>query len=450
MSVKQRIGNALAAHGFGQVVTLATQLLLTPLYFRFWGAQMFGEWLLLFSIPAFFAVADLGLGSAAANDMSQRVAAGDQQGAQRTFWGAMRVMWAAAALTLTVGGAAATVAGVWGWPHTPSIGMQQAAVVLLGLALWVALGFVGGLLSAGFRCCSRNATGVALANAARLLEGLAIGLALWLQQAPWMVCVLLVAVRLLMLLLQYLWLLRVCAWLFAPGATADQDVFRRLIRPSLGFLAFPLGGAIALQLPVMIVGSSLGGAAVAGFVALRTLARLPAQLTNMINSSIWPEMSRAHGQQNGALLRRLHRLSFGSTAVAALGLGSLLFAFSGQLMSLWLGPHAIYSSTVALGLVALTVVSAIWNSSAVVLVAINAHLRLGVWFVVCNVVSMLAAMILAPWAGWAGLLWPMLMAELVMMVWVLRQTLHITQDRPADFLTAAFAELRSIRGRRDR
>lgn len=38
MSIRQRIYLVLAAGAFGQVVTIGSQILLTPLYFLHWGA----------------------------------------------------------------------------------------------------------------------------------------------------------------------------------------------------------------------------------------------------------------------------------------------------------------------------------------------------------------------------------------------------------------------------
>ena len=98
MSAKQRIFAALAANGFGQLVTMGTQLLLTPLFFRQWGAALYGEWLILSAIPAYLALADLGVSSAAGNEMAMRAGAGNHAGAQQTFRGARGVARLASAL----------------------------------------------------------------------------------------------------------------------------------------------------------------------------------------------------------------------------------------------------------------------------------------------------------------------------------------------------------------
>ena len=75
------------------------------------------------------------------------------------------------------------------------------------------------------------------------------------------------------------------------------------------------------------------------------------------------------------------------------------------------------------GLVLITVVGAIWNASSVVLAAINAHARLGLIYVVVNLVSLLLAYVLSDQFGWPGLLGALLVADVLVLIWVLPKTL---------------------------
>lgn len=440
MSVVSRIGSALAANAFGQAVTVGSQLLLTPLFFKFWGAAKYGEWLILSSIPAYLTMADLGIGSAAGNEMTMRAAAGDRVGAQQTFLGALWVSFAAAALVCLAGAGAAALSYGWRMPDTPTISREQAAWVLLGLALTVALGLTGGVVSAGFRCCERNALGIFLANVSRLLEALATGGLLLAGQGPAAVCGGLVLIKALLLVVQLVLLRQVCPWLFTAGVRADHHVARRLLAPALGFLAFPLGNALALQGPILIIGAVYGGAAVAMFSALRTLARVPMQITNMINSSVWPEMSRAYGGRDLPLLRKLHQVTLGSTTQVITVTGVALVLAGPWITRLWLGAEAPFQIWVFAALVLLTILAATWGASAVVLAAINAHVRVGVGLVLVTGLCIAVAAALARAWGWPGLLGPLLLAEVTMLVWVLGQVLRISEDSYRNFAGHAVME----------
>jgi O-antigen/teichoic acid export membrane protein len=75
----------------------------------------------------------------------------------------------------------------------------------------------------------------------------------------------------------------------------DRQLVRRLIRSGIGFLSFPAGNLLTLQGMVVLVGTQLGGSAVALFNSSRTLARLLAQLSILTGKSLAPEISRLYG-----------------------------------------------------------------------------------------------------------------------------------------------------------
>lgn len=74
-----RILRCLAATAFGQVITIVIQLVSVPLVLHFWGDRVYGEWLVLSVIPAYFAMSDVGFASIAANQMTILMAKGERQ-----------------------------------------------------------------------------------------------------------------------------------------------------------------------------------------------------------------------------------------------------------------------------------------------------------------------------------------------------------------------------------
>lgn len=425
MSARHRIKRAIAANTFGQAVTIVSQLVLTPLYFRYWGAELYGVWLLLSSVPAYLTMADMGVGSAAANEMTMRAGANDHVGAQGTYRSAMFIATFAAALALLVGVACALL---WQLPQPSPVKPRDASIVIVLLSLNVGLGFAGGVISGGFRAAGRNATGISLSNGGRLLEAVVIGGALALALGPVTLCALTVILRVVMLLVQWLWLRQAYPGLFAPRVAADRTMLRRLLKPSLAFMALPLGNALALQAPLLIIGSAMGPSAVAMFAAIRTMARVPIQVVNVLNSSIWPELSRAHGAGDVALLRKLHRANWGVTVLLVSLAGFLIVGCGPWAARLWLGPGAPFSQGVLFGLMVVMVLSAVWNVSSVVLAAINAHASFGLLYVAINAAGMLLAWLGAQYFGWYGLIPSLALVELLLLLWVLPKVLALTGD----------------------
>jgi hypothetical protein len=58
--VIQRLRKGLGAQRFGQAVNLFIRLAEVPLFLAFWGAERYGEWLMVAAIPAYLAMADGG------------------------------------------------------------------------------------------------------------------------------------------------------------------------------------------------------------------------------------------------------------------------------------------------------------------------------------------------------------------------------------------------------
>jgi O-antigen/teichoic acid export membrane protein len=434
MSVRKRIFAALAANVFGQLVTTGSQFLLTPLYFAQWGAAMYGEWLILSSIPAYLTMADLGIGSAAGNEMTMRAGAADHVGAQQTFRGALWVAGLASLVVGLIGVGAAALAWKANIPHTPHIDATMAAQILLVLSAAVAVSFFGGVVSAGFRCCGRNALGITLSNLSRLAEALVTAALLWANQSPLVLCASAFGIKLTMLLGQWVYLRVVCPWLFTPYSPADRTLVKRLIKPSLGFLAFPMGNALALQGPILVLGALFGGAPVAVFSAMRTLSRLPLQITNAFNSSVWPEMSRAYGAADMNALRQLHRRSWAATVFLILLTGSGMALLGPWIAHLWLSKSNVFNGPIFYTLIIVTMVSAIWNSNSVVLAATNSHARLGLQYVLANAVCLGMGAMVAKYMGIDGLLACLVLAEVVLLILVAPQAIAKTQDTLPAFL----------------
>lgn len=433
MSLKRRIAASLAANSFGQGVTISTQLLLLPLFLSHWGASLYGDWLLLTAIPAYLAMADLGISSAAGNEMAMRAGASDRRGAQQTFRGAQQVAFLAGSSVLLAGALFAAIVGYFDVFATPRISQSDRAWLVLLLVFLVSAGFLGSVVQAGYRCDGHNASGVMTSNFGRLLEGVSTGLLLVLGQGPLEVCISMVFFRCIVLTLQWIHLWCLSRWLFTPKVPREVGMVRRLLSPSLAFMAFPLGNALALQGPLLLIGAIFGSAEVALFSAMRTLARLPVQITNVLNNAVSPELSRAHGEGNAHLVRKLHRRSWLSTVslslVALLGLVTL----GPTLASAWLG-SGHYHATMLHLLAAVSLLSATWNVSSVVLTAINAHARLALAYVLVNAVCLALAALLGHLWGLTALLLCLLLAELLMFAWVLPQVLRRTEDDLHSFL----------------
>src|SRR5437867_12754550 len=84
-NIVQRLLKGFGANLYGQAVVVVIQLAGVPILLHYWQAQLYGEWLILFAIPSYLSMTDLGFSQSAANDMTARVARGDKSGALTVF-----------------------------------------------------------------------------------------------------------------------------------------------------------------------------------------------------------------------------------------------------------------------------------------------------------------------------------------------------------------------------
>jgi O-antigen/teichoic acid export membrane protein len=275
-------------------------------------------------------------------------------------------------------------------------------------------------------------------NAARLLDVLATAALLLLGQPPLHVCLVSVLIKAVLLLAQTQALRPLAPELCEGAAVAEAGLFKRLLRPSLAFMVLPLGNALALQGPLLILGHLAGAEAVAMFSAMRTLARVPVQLANALNASLWPEISRAWGERALPVLRQLHRKAWAITAAfgaAALAGQCLLGGWASQL---WLGPghhNALVLNSLALA----ALVSALWNVSSVVLAAINAHTRFTAIYLGVNALALAASIPAYQHLGMPGLLACQVLPEALMAAWVWPEVLAVSGDKASAFATQLFS-----------
>src|SRR5947208_3278487 len=78
------IRNALAG-GWGKISSVFIRLVQVPLLLSVLGVEDFGRWLVLSSLPSLLALANLGFGTVAANEMSMAIAADDINKARRSL-----------------------------------------------------------------------------------------------------------------------------------------------------------------------------------------------------------------------------------------------------------------------------------------------------------------------------------------------------------------------------
>ena len=438
-SLRDRLLHNLGATALAPVATVLVQVGSVPLLLHAWGAARYGDWLLLSAIPSYLTLSDLGFGAASGSDMSMRVAADDREGALRTFQSSWVLVTAVSVVALLL-----AFLSVWWvpwqrWLKLSSVSSIQAAAILLVLAAYVVVAQQNGVTESGYRCDGHFAAGTFWGTVLRLAEVAATTTVAVLGGSLLAVASTCLIARCLGTIGYALLMRHKSPWIRYGIRHARVETIKQLAAPAFGFMAFPIGYALSLQGFAIVIGALLGPVAVVAFSTLRTLSRLNVQLAGVIKSGLWPELSRAFGEGDVSLARSLHRRACQASIGFSL-LGGVLLWISGPfLYQVWIGHRVTFDPTCFHVLLLVTVTNSLWDTSAVIPISTNDHVRIALAFAGTTALSLGIACVLVSRMGIVGAATALVATDLWMTGLVLRTTLSQVQDTVSTFAVALFS-----------
>jgi len=201
-------------------------------------------------------------------------------------------------------------------------------------------------------------------------------------------------------------------------------------------MGFSLGNAFNMQGTLMAVGYALGPVEVAIFASARTVSRVALQMVQMVNNTVWPELSLAYGAKNYDLLRSLHRRACQTALILALVIVVGMMTLGPWFLTHWTGGH-VPPSRPLLGILLLgVVIYALWSTSSTLATATNLHQRLAAWYLVGTGVTVLFTYVLARAYGIYGAAASLIISEVIMNFYVLPASLRIAHDTMPAFLAS--------------
>lgn len=432
--VIQRLRRGVGAQGFSQAANLFIRLAEVPLFLAFWGAERYGEWLMVAAIPSYLAMADGGFAGATQREMTMRMGAGDRQGAHAVFQSTWVLLLILSAALLGIALLAATLLPLDHWLKLNSIQGSTLTTVILLLTAHVALGFQCGIVYGGYTCEGRYARGTNLTTLAGLLDFAGLALAVMLGGGPVSAAAGFLAGRVLGFITFLIDLSRVAPWLNFGWHYASKAQIRRLWRPSFASMAFPLGNALNIQGMRLVVGLVLGPLAVAVFSTIRTLCSSAMKPNTIIARLIEPEMALAYGAGNQELVRKLFLRGSQIALWVALPTCMVLWFAGDYLLQMWTRSEVSMEPLLYLFLLLASSVNSVWFTALMVPYATNRHGRIAIFYACTQVSTLFLALLLGINFGIVGFGIALLITELILMATILRHALVLADVSSASWL----------------
>jgi O-antigen/teichoic acid export membrane protein len=318
----RRIRRVFSMGVLSNVLTLATNFLIPPLFLKALGAERYGAWLYLFTIPMSLAMFDLGISAAFSTEVFKLHASGDQGAAGRMYRTGIKLI--GALLLIVLMGAGLVV----GWRHQQQGSSTETLLALFILCAYVLVGFFSELLSSAYKCAGRYPTFQAVSTAGKVAELAGMLALIPLNNFSYMAAAMLL-IKLLTVSVTVFQSRRMAPELI-QGSWQGLVPFKHLVLPSAMYAVNPLIMFIALQVPLLIIGPAAGMAAVVAYTTTRTLARLPLQISSQISFSLYTEYTRLHAEGRMDLVSQL----FNKGLLMILALFAA-YAVGGMLLGPW-------------------------------------------------------------------------------------------------------------------
>ena len=92
MELKKALLKNFLASGWGKVSAVIFRLIQVPILLTMLGVEDYGRWLVLYTLPSWLSLANLGFGSVAGNDISIAIGQNDFEKARRIYSSTLQVV----------------------------------------------------------------------------------------------------------------------------------------------------------------------------------------------------------------------------------------------------------------------------------------------------------------------------------------------------------------------
>jgi O-antigen/teichoic acid export membrane protein len=445
VSTKRRLMLGFLTNWVGRLSSSLIQFVQIPVFLHFWSISLYGEWMIVNSIPAYLSFSNVGFGSVAGNEMTMLVARDDRAAALRIFqscWWLIAIICTATIVLLS--------GTLYYLPASrllklTTLGESDTKWIIFYLGVSVLLGQLEQLLQSAYRSIGRYPYGTFLKNMFSLFAFGCMIAAVILGAGARTTALVFATVNIAITIFFCVLVRRDIPWIEYGWQHASIAEIRKLARPAFAFMGFPLGNALSLQGSLLAVGYALGPTEVVIFSTARTVSRVAIQMVQMVNSTFEPEMSIAYGAGNYELTRILLRRACQLALVVALVVVLVMLSFGPWFLVHWTGGHVPPSRPLLTILLSVVVLYALWSTSGTLLTSTNQHQRLATYYIFGTSVACVLCYVLARAYGLYGAAASLLINEIVMNLYVVPACLRIAHDTLPDFLASMFHYPPSLR-----
>jgi O-antigen/teichoic acid export membrane protein len=414
----RRIVQLLFTTLLGQGITIISQLLIPPFFLRFFGLEVYGEWIALSASVDYLGTLNYGIQNYANNQTTILFNGGDVKGAKDVQASAFRLLLLLFVSFAVIGLVVffIPVASLLKLKHENA---HVASLALYLLILRVAFNMMFSLLANSYMVVGKLHRGNYFQSAQRLFMVLSMAVAIFMHASFPVLAGIQLGSLFLFFFLILIDVRRVAPILLPDLRYGSWKQVREIIKPSGHFGLIAMAGFLTWQGPVLIIQIVLGSAQVGIFQLVRTVFQMSRQILSIASNTISQDITLLVGKNDWRQLRRLYDLSERIVLflIPIVSIGSLLMC--PFLFTVWLHKRAYYDWKLCTMMAIISAVLGIKEHKTQFQSSSNKHEDLSIFILIGYSVMLLVSVATMKFLGLYGFLGTWLIWELIQTQFVL-------------------------------
>lgn len=383
------------ANLFKVVIVFLNQIVLVPLYIRYWGTALYGDWIVLSAITSFFSLSDMGLNNVTNNRFCIKLAEGNNKECQSLLVNNIVLIFSFGLLSI-IGMILFCV--FCDLPSVLSLHIVEkktAAVVLITTVVQVFIVMLSGVFDSIYNANHLASKATYIGNFARFSYAILIFLCILLRLQIDTIVLIASSPYIIALVYKLIDSKRLFNYTLSLKEF-DMQLFSSLIKPSVAYMCFPIANVFSFQGFTLIINAYFGATTLVLFNTTRTMVNFIRTIVETITNGVKPEISIVYGKRDVECLNNIHRQSFFVTLSIALFACLILLVFGRWIYTVWTEGAIEFNLPLMLAFFAVVLFNTSQNASSAVILATNNHVKLGIVSMITSAISLFLAWIIAP------------------------------------------------------
>jgi O-antigen/teichoic acid export membrane protein len=376
------------ANVFGLGVTFFNQIAMVPIFIKFWGVERFGDWILITALSSVFTMTNLGINQATNNEFVIKYQHKKLKACNKLLINSFIFISIISLISIFIAIITAYFFSFKDILFTKTFNDFQTNVLFILLLFNIFIKMYSGVYNGIYRVISKAHVSAMIENIIRLFEIIVLLVGVILDIDIIVIITLYNIPSLLGIIFKHYETKKYFKINFC-SKDVDLNVFKSIIRPSMGFMLIPMGLALSNQGMIFVISGLLGSTILVIFSTTRTIVNFLKSALDLLGNSIHPEISVAYGRNDTGLIQKI----FYRALIVNLLTGViivLLLVFFGKFIYLFLTNYSIhFNDYFFFGMIAVLVVTSISKIFSVLLLATNRHSNFAIFYLITQMLGVL-------------------------------------------------------------